>query len=282
MGAVRFGEPERLKKSLQESGLWSLGVDSLTFFWEEIVNPTWQEGSTTQIGYRELIVQSLNKKLGASNVIDPNSLPNLQPDVDSDHSAKLQSGRSQPSQLQNSATAFTEHYFSASTFDLGWQPLLSQLVHDPDCWLLIATDHYAEATEHICHQLRRFGFTGRSLLDARATSSASVDSSTVWVANSADLGGLKSTPQFWMMVRANLLPAKLDRIVLIDDFGSNEQGADMYAQNEKVKQRMTQTNQVIGEQFGVEPTIVHFDLSGQSNNWDFSNIHLVFERPSRK
>ena len=49
-----FGRPENLGPALAESGLSGLGV-SPENFWERIVNPTWEEGSTTAIGYQRLL-----------------------------------------------------------------------------------------------------------------------------------------------------------------------------------------------------------------------------------
>lgn len=58
---VRFGQPENLECALLDSGLWALGVDSLKIFWEEIVSPTWERGSTTQIGYVQLLIDAVTR-----------------------------------------------------------------------------------------------------------------------------------------------------------------------------------------------------------------------------
>ncbi|MBZ0285030.1 MAG: hypothetical protein K8L97_30120 [Anaerolineae bacterium] len=51
-----FGRTDILIKALKRSGLWNLGVENEGIFWGQIVNPTWTEGSLTQIGYKALIV----------------------------------------------------------------------------------------------------------------------------------------------------------------------------------------------------------------------------------
>ncbi len=48
--AVEFGKSEKLVPVLEKSGLVKLGVASEAFFWDEIVYPTWVEGSTTGRG----------------------------------------------------------------------------------------------------------------------------------------------------------------------------------------------------------------------------------------
>ena len=53
--STMFGRPDYLMKQLRESGLADLGVTSPDIFWKEIVNPTWVEGSTTQVGYKKII-----------------------------------------------------------------------------------------------------------------------------------------------------------------------------------------------------------------------------------
>ena len=52
IGAVLFSTPERLAEALRQSGLANLGVTTPAAFWDQIVNPTWEKGSTTSAGYR--------------------------------------------------------------------------------------------------------------------------------------------------------------------------------------------------------------------------------------
>lgn len=244
--AVRFSEPDRLTKALHEAGLWALGVDSLNLFWEEIINPTWPEGSTTQIGYTRLIYQRLQRMPSTLEVF----------------AAKHPVERD--ALLQDHALAFTRQYFSASIIDPSWHPCLVQLTQDPNFHLLIATDHYAEATQHICLELQNFGLTGRPALEAQTNPvDGTSASTTIWIANSADLGSLKASSAFWVKVKDCLSLSQLDRLFVIDDFGANEQGADMYAENAKVQRRMKQTQELLATQFNVEPTIFQFNLSGQ-------------------
>ncbi|MBE0555684.1 MAG: hypothetical protein IH628_00495, partial [Proteobacteria bacterium] len=44
----RFARAENLRRALAETGLAAVGVTGPEIFWDEIVNPTWVEGSTTQ------------------------------------------------------------------------------------------------------------------------------------------------------------------------------------------------------------------------------------------
>ena len=58
--AVEFSRPENLVQALKGSGLAALGVTSTIFFWDEIVYPTWIEGSTTARGYQAVLVDRIN------------------------------------------------------------------------------------------------------------------------------------------------------------------------------------------------------------------------------
>ena len=55
--SVLFGEPAKLEEELRNSGLHGLGVASPEVFWNEIVDFTWERGSTTRIGYKRLLTE---------------------------------------------------------------------------------------------------------------------------------------------------------------------------------------------------------------------------------
>ncbi|MGZ3595644.1 MAG: hypothetical protein ACXWMV_09865, partial [Syntrophales bacterium] len=55
-----FGRPDYLMNQLRNCGLTDMGITNPSIFWEQIVNPTWVEGSTTQIGYKKLIEDRIN------------------------------------------------------------------------------------------------------------------------------------------------------------------------------------------------------------------------------
>ena len=68
-----FGRSDYLMKQLKESGLTDLGVTSPSIFWEQIVNPTWVEGSTTRVGYKKVMEDRiraiLHQKVSTVNVV---------------------------------------------------------------------------------------------------------------------------------------------------------------------------------------------------------------------
>ena len=55
--APNFAEPDRLVRELAASGLADFGIATPALFWEQLVNPTWTEGSTTQSGYKQIIAE---------------------------------------------------------------------------------------------------------------------------------------------------------------------------------------------------------------------------------
>ncbi|NTW07708.1 MAG: hypothetical protein HGA29_07685, partial [Syntrophaceae bacterium] len=61
--AVAFGRSDILMRHLLESGLFALGVDNAALFWN-IVNETWQEGSTTGAGYKKVMCERIAELFG--------------------------------------------------------------------------------------------------------------------------------------------------------------------------------------------------------------------------
>lgn len=205
MGAVRFARPRSLRRALRESGLAQLGIDS-RIFWTEIINPTWQEGSTTARGYRLLLGESVSRITAVR-------------------------GAAPDQAITCAAARFTADYLRRSTIDPGWVPILRRL-SERDA-VVIATDHYAEATAHIVDRLAELGLAAAPLLQAQP--------GQVAVANSADLGAHKAVPAFWSTVRAAAALPTVSAVDLVDDFGSNEQPASGYFGRQKVVARRETT-----------------------------------------
>ena len=211
--AAAFAKPENLREELKKSGLWDLGIQTPNLFWEQIVNPTWQEGSTTPIGYKKIIDQQVKR---------------LFPQI----SSTLSDDRISPA-----ASLFVDRYLEHSRMDARWRPLLQSLSRKVGLCLVIATDHYAEATGAILHFLKTWEIPATTL----ATSPDTILPGRMIVANSADLGVHKADRRFWEILRKRLELDHLRHILLIDDFGVNEQESDAYADLQKVEKRRQQT-----------------------------------------
>jgi hypothetical protein len=211
--APLFAGPDTLMNQLEESGLKAFGIDSPHIFWEEIVNPTWMEGSTTALGYKTVL----------QNRIIAHLLPDL---------SDLLRVR-----LADAAAAFVDRYLSRSRIDPRWAPLLRKINTSPDVQAVIATDHYAEATGYIIKFLSDWQIASASAMDASMHS----HSSSFIIANSADMGFHKADPRFWQTLKTNLRLDAIHQILIIDDFGYNEQGADHYREGRKVEARMEGT-----------------------------------------
>jgi len=104
--------------------------------------------------------------------------------------------------------------------------------------VIVATDHYAEATEAIIGHLAALGLSGAPLA---AAASAPRD---VRVANSADLGCRKTDPSYWRKV-ASAVGGKPAAVILVDDFGAGERGASGYAAREAAARRKQLTAQAL-------------------------------------
>ena len=61
--ASLFARPDNLMKELEESGLKEFGIESPEIFWEQLVNPTWTEGSTTLVSYKKVLENQITATL---------------------------------------------------------------------------------------------------------------------------------------------------------------------------------------------------------------------------
>lgn len=205
-GAAAFGQRQSLEQALLDSGLTALGLDPAAF-WREIINPAWPEGSTTARGYRNLLGEGL-LRLAASRGERP------------DQEAVFEA-----------AGRFTEAYLRCSTIDPLWAPVLHRLVRQ--AVVIVATDHYAEATAHIVKQLNALRLAAAPAPEPR--------SGCILVANSADLGAGKETPVFWEALHGHKELTAVTAVLLVDDFGCSEQTGDSYGAPEKYAARKNRT-----------------------------------------
>jgi len=231
LDAVSFGEDDNLTGELEQSGLAGLGVADPETFWKEIVNPAWQEGSTTSIGYRELIYRRIRENM---------------PSTVSDNKIRLSSER------------FVDSYLRHSPIDSRWGSILQKLNREASVVTIIATDHYAEATGYIVQYLDEIGVGSAPLKDAPAA----FPSSCI-VANSADLGAHKVDQGFWEMVKSVLGLNAIQSALIVDDFGYNEEAGDSYADHQKVEDRKRKTIGLLEGIFTVPVCAIPFVLAGK-------------------
>jgi len=230
LGAVRFGEKDNLMKELHRSGLAGLGIVNPETFWKEIVNPSWEEGSTTSIGYGEIIYRKIRKEM---------------PPPVSDGEIRL------------CASRFVDSYLGHSGVDVRWHPVLQKLAGEASVITIIATDHYAEATRYIVGFFKKLGLEALSLKDSAGKS---VPRGFI-VANSADLGLHKADPGFWERITSVLSLNTIQRVLIIDDFGFNEEKGDSYADRREVNLRKQKTVDLLKNAFNVSVYELPFILS---------------------
>ena len=211
--APLFAAPKTLMKYVEATGLRDFGIDSPRIFWEQFVNPTWVAGSTTPAGYKKVLLERM--------------IALLHPEAPLNRRAAL----------AGAVSAFVDRYFGHSRIDARWKPLLRRINAHPSARAVIATDHYAEATGAI------ISFLGDWQIEAvPATGAVSNPQTAAFiVANSADLGVHKADPRFWQILKARLHLGAMRLILIIDDFGYNEQGADDYSRRHRVETRMKET-----------------------------------------
>lgn len=225
--AVRFGEDVNLTAELKKSGLSDMGISGPEIFWNEIVNPAWQEASTTTIGYREIIYRNIRKNMPAS-VSD--------------------------NEIRTCAARFVGSYLKSSAIDRRWYPVLRELGKQLSVVTVIATDHYAEATGYIVGFLKKIGAEAISLKKAFEIFSYR----GFVVVNSADTGVHKTDRLFWETVKKALELKIAKDVLIIDDFGFNETAGDGYADRQKVEKRQYETTDMIEKAFGAPVRVIPF------------------------
>ena len=229
--APRFGQPANLVRALAESGLFSLGVTTPEIFWEEIVGPTWIEGSTTAIGYKWVMaerIEALGLAPGATGA-----------------------------EIAAAASRFVDHYLDHSRIDPHWRPLLEKLTGYPGAAVVIATDHYAEATETIIRYLHSWDIPVRK---AKEGAGENRWLSLFSVANSADIGFWKADRRFWEVLKSRLPLEMVQSVLIIDDFGFNEEQGDSYGERARVEARQKETAASLQEIFQTSLAVIPFFL----------------------
>lgn len=225
---VLFGRDESLAAELRRSGLAALGIETPESFWTDLAGPTWEEGSLTPKGYAGVLAERLGALLAAR-------------------------GRREPAErIAEAAAAFTRAYFAGSPVDPAWGNLLRRLSRREDVLCLVATDHYAEATDHIVRSLFSLG--------VNACPARSPEPGAVLVANSADLGSPKADRTFWAALREAWDGFSFAALLVVDDFGRNEQLRDVYGEDTKVFARRDLTLRILEEVFLLPPEVFSFFL----------------------
>lgn len=256
LAAPRFGRTDHLVRVLAETGLAALGIATPELFWSQIVAPTWVAGSTTRAGYGQVMAERLAALRPAS--------------------------AAERERIGAAAARFVSAYLEHSPIDRRWRPILRRLAREGASLQVIATDHYAEATTTILGQLQALAIAATALGtpgDASASPTgadragrtamvrnkgdrraAAEGGSGFIVANSADLGVWKRDRRFWELLRARLPGAPRRGILVLDDFGLNEEAGDRYGLLARVEARQEETLAVLREVFGEPVDLFPFFL----------------------
>ena len=241
--AVNFGQGETISFHLEKSGLVELGVVSETFFWDEIVTPTWLEGSTTRRGYINILTDRITALC----------LPDGESDPQTDGTVNV----------KKAVSLFMAAYFDCCRIDAAWKSILQSLQDDPLTQVAVVTDHYAEATATIINRLADWNIKAIPL--SKAVKGAE---NHLIIANSADVGFHKADSRFWYTLHDQLFsPGHYDiKVLLLDDFGGNEAIGDHYGNRAQVIVRKEKTKQAIEEVFGKYVDIYSFLLQFLEND----------------
>jgi hypothetical protein len=137
-------------------------------------------------------------------------------------------------EIAAAASRFVDRYLDHSRIDPGWRPILENLSVHPGTVLVIATDHYAEATETIIRYLHSWNLKARKA-----------------EAGGGEMGWLS------LFSVANSVRSAL----IIDDFGFNEEQGDSDGEWAGVAARQEKTLNVLGEVFHAA-RVIPFLLKG--------------------
>jgi hypothetical protein len=94
----------------------------------------------------------------------------------------------------------------------------------------------------------------------------------VVVACSADLRVHKADPRFWEILKTGLNMNEIINVLLIDDFGYNEQRGDSYGTKEKVEQRKRDTARLLQEVFSSEVQTIPFMIEDNEREKAFGDL----------
>ncbi len=177
--------------------------------------------------------------------------------------------------MEAAASRFVAAYLAASRIDPHWRPVLTRLSQHPAAITVVATDHYAEATGKITGYLNSWGISSRKF--GQGGESPSPPASGIFVANSADLGVWKEDCRFWEILRSRLPLAAVRRILLIDDFGVNEELGDRYGARAKVLARQEKTIANLKEAFQAMVEVAPFYLPGEARESEEAGARLILE-----
>ena len=243
--APRFTRAVNLLSALAESGLAKLGVATPEAFWGKIVGPTWTGGSTTAIGYKRVMAQRI-EALG------------LAPD------AKRE-------EIAATSSRFVDLYLAHSRIDPLWRPMLENLAGNPGAYVVIATDHYAEATEAIILNLRFWN------IPAWKAGEVAEPCFPFFIANSADIGFWKADRRFWKTVKLQLAITAIRSVLIIDDFGFNEEQGDNYGERDRVEARRKETAASLQEIFQTSLTVIPFFLKSGERDREEAGAQRIAE-----
>ena len=246
--AVAFGKPDSLERHLEESGLSGFGIDTADRYWNNVVEPAWPEAGTTNKGFKTV----------AAACIQKTGIPGAASQA-----------------VESAVSKFVDEYMRHSSIDERWRPLLSDIRNRTGVKGIIATDHYAEATDSIRTHLAALGINSTPA----ATGKEAFHGNTAFiVANSADIGCLKADRQFWLKLKKARLSMPVKAVILVDDFGFNEQDHSGYSKAHKIAARMNATRKAIGRVFGVEPQVIHFMAGEDPDNAIIETIKTIWKK----
>ena len=243
----RFARPENLLRALEESGLFSVGVTTPEIFWEEIVGPTWIDGSTTAIGYKQVMakrIETLGLAPGAT-----------------------------VAEIAAASSRFVDRFLAHSRIDPHWRSLLERLTGCPGVAVIVATDHYAETTGTIIRYLHAWD------IPAQKAGEMTGYCVPIFVANSADIGFWKADRRFWEVLKSRFSLETVRSVLIIDDFGFNEAEGDIYKEQSGIERRRIKTAAILGEVFQAGVEVIPFFLdSGESEGASALRIAETGER----
>lgn len=225
--AVLFSRPDRLVEALEKTGLAGLGVATPDIFWTEIVNPSWDRGSTTGTGYGRIMEECIRERLNPA-------VPDKR--------------------IAEAASRFVMRYLESSSIHPRWKPLLQRIAGNEGIRTVVATDHYAEATNYIIGHLKAFGIKAFPVREGGTRRDG------IAVANSADLGAHKADRTFWETLKRHLPAVPVADVLIVDDFGFNEGTGDAYSEEAKVETRKAHTTALLEDVFSAMVHPVPFML----------------------
>jgi hypothetical protein len=229
---------------LEECGLTMYPIPVGEDFFREMIIPVWEEASIKDVPYARCLTRQIMKETKIPKELEE--------------------------EILYKTHCLIHAYFIKGTIDSQWKKLLQFLLSKKDTFIIVVSDHYFDARHYFPFHLRELGFQSQVLENNISIRKKG----TIYLAISAIMGNRKDHPHFWKNLKEKLSMEhdEIRNVVLIDDFGSQENDFGFYNSSEKITSRQKNIKQAIQKAFYIEPNLYHFKVKTPVTTFELSQV----------